>query len=88
MLDFFVIFTKGGIVLWCFEGTKDLFAPSINALVKSVLLQVGLYLGMVGLITNSLGVLWVESEQKLPLKVRCSNFCLIRDSAVYLNLIG
>ncbi|XP_043229344.1 signal recognition particle receptor subunit alpha-like isoform X1 [Amphibalanus amphitrite] len=39
MLDFFVIFTKGGIVLWCFEGTKDLFAPSVNALVKSVLLQ-------------------------------------------------
>jgi len=39
MLDFFVIFTKGGIVLWCFQSTKELFASSVNALVKSVLLQ-------------------------------------------------
>ncbi|XP_037083854.1 signal recognition particle receptor subunit alpha-like isoform X2 [Pollicipes pollicipes] len=39
MLDFFVIFTKGGIVLWCFQGTTELFGPSVNALVKSVLLQ-------------------------------------------------
>ena len=40
MLDFFTIFTKGGIVLWCFQGTSELFAPSVNSLVKSVILQV------------------------------------------------
>lgn len=40
MLDLFTIFTKGGIVLWCFRGTNDLFAPSVNALIRSVILQV------------------------------------------------
>ncbi|XP_076438427.1 signal recognition particle receptor subunit alpha-like isoform X2 [Babylonia areolata] len=39
MLDFFTIFSKGGIVLWCFQGTSQLFTPSVNALVKSVILQ-------------------------------------------------
>ena len=42
MLDFFTIFSKGGIVLWCFQGTSQLFTPSVNALVKSVILQVSL----------------------------------------------
>lgn len=40
MLDLFTIFTKGGIVLWCFKGTNELFASSINALIRSVILQV------------------------------------------------
>lgn len=40
MLDLFTIFTKGGIVLWCFRSTNQLFAPSVNALIKSVILQV------------------------------------------------
>lgn len=40
MLDFFTIFSKGGIVLWCFQGTQQLFTPSVNALIKSVILQV------------------------------------------------
>ncbi|XP_063709596.1 signal recognition particle receptor subunit alpha homolog [Culicoides brevitarsis] len=39
MLDLFTIFTKGGIVLWCFKGTEQLFAPSVNALIRSVILQ-------------------------------------------------
>ncbi|XP_053669533.1 signal recognition particle receptor subunit alpha homolog [Anopheles marshallii] len=39
MLDLFTIFTKGGIVLWCFRSTNQLFAPSVNALIKSVILQ-------------------------------------------------
>ncbi|XP_062566702.1 signal recognition particle receptor subunit alpha-like [Saccostrea cucullata] len=39
MLDFFSIFSKGGIVLWYFQGTSQLFTPSINALIKSVILQ-------------------------------------------------
>ena len=30
-----------------------------------------------------LGVMWVESEQKLHLKVGCSNLGPVRDSAVY-----
>ncbi|KAJ8316175.1 hypothetical protein KUTeg_006189 [Tegillarca granosa] len=39
MLDFFTIFSKGGIVLWYFQGTSQLFTPSINALIKNVILQ-------------------------------------------------
>jgi len=45
MLDFFSIFSKGGILLWCFKdavlGPKEweTFTPTINELIKSVLLQ-------------------------------------------------
>lgn len=39
MLDFFSIFSKGGIVLWYFQGTSQLFTQPINALIKSVILQ-------------------------------------------------
>ncbi|XP_055530129.1 signal recognition particle receptor subunit alpha homolog [Wyeomyia smithii] len=39
MLDLFTIFTKGGIVLWCFRGTNQFFAPPVNALIRSVILQ-------------------------------------------------
>ena len=42
MLDFFSIFTKGGIVLWCFQGTAAALSltPAVNALIKTVILQV------------------------------------------------
>lgn len=39
MLDLFTIFSKSGIVLWCFQGTSDLFRPSVNSLIRNVLLQ-------------------------------------------------
>ncbi|KAF5282191.1 hypothetical protein FQR65_LT02888 [Abscondita terminalis] len=39
MLDLFTIFSKGGIVLWCFQSTSQMFTPSINALIKTVILQ-------------------------------------------------
>ncbi|XP_057364813.1 signal recognition particle receptor subunit alpha homolog [Daphnia carinata] len=39
MLDFFSIFSKGGIVLWCFQGTSQIFTSSVNALIKAVILQ-------------------------------------------------
>ena len=45
MLDFFSIFSKGGILLWCFKGAGllqkewDAFTPTVNELIKSVLLQ-------------------------------------------------
>ncbi|KAL7020166.1 hypothetical protein ACKWTF_011396 [Chironomus riparius] len=39
MLDLFTIFTKGGIVLWCFRNTSEFFAPSVNALIRNVLMQ-------------------------------------------------
>ncbi|XP_044728048.1 signal recognition particle receptor subunit alpha homolog [Chrysoperla carnea] len=39
MLDLFTIFSKGGIVLWCFQGTSQIFTPSVNALIRSVILQ-------------------------------------------------
>jgi len=39
MLDLFTIFSKGGIVLWCFQSTSEIFTPSVNALIRSVILQ-------------------------------------------------
>uniref|UniRef100_A0A8K9UED5 SRP receptor subunit alpha n=1 Tax=Oncorhynchus mykiss TaxID=8022 RepID=A0A8K9UED5_ONCMY len=41
MLDFFTIFSKGGIVLWCFQGTgvTESFTGPVNALIRSVILQ-------------------------------------------------
>lgn len=39
MLDLFTIFSKGGIVLWYFQSTTQIFSPSVNALIKSVILQ-------------------------------------------------
>ncbi|XP_053533984.1 signal recognition particle receptor subunit alpha isoform X3 [Ictalurus punctatus] len=41
MLDFFAIFSKGGIVLWCFQGAgvTESFTGPINALIRSVILQ-------------------------------------------------
>lgn len=42
MLDLFSIFTKGGIVLWCFQGTGLSLTPAVNALIKTVILQVGI----------------------------------------------
>ena len=40
MLDLFTIFSKGGLVLWCFQSTSQSLASSVNALIKSVILQV------------------------------------------------
>lgn len=40
MLDLFTIFSKGGIVLWCFQTTNQIFTPSVNALIRNVILQV------------------------------------------------
>ena len=45
MLDLFSIFSKGGILLWCFKGAGllpkewEAFTPTINELIRSVLLQ-------------------------------------------------
>lgn len=39
MLDLFTIFSKGGIVLWCFQGTCQSFTLPVNELIKSVILQ-------------------------------------------------
>ena len=48
MLDFFTIFSKGGILLWCFKGADllqkdwDAFTPAVNSFIKTVLLQVSI----------------------------------------------
>ncbi|XP_075695281.1 signal recognition particle receptor subunit alpha [Rhinoderma darwinii] len=39
MLDFFTIFSKGGIVLWCFQGVRGSINGPVNALLRSVILQ-------------------------------------------------
>lgn len=43
MLDLFSIFSKGGMVLWCFQTTGNLLTPSVNALISNVILQVRKY---------------------------------------------
>ena len=40
MLDWFTIFTKGGIVLWYFQGIQETLTPAVNSLIRSVILQV------------------------------------------------
>ena len=40
MLDLFAIFTKGGIVLWYFQGTGLALTRAVNSLIKTVILQV------------------------------------------------
>uniref|UniRef100_A0A1I7ZZD5 SRP-alpha_N domain-containing protein n=1 Tax=Steinernema glaseri TaxID=37863 RepID=A0A1I7ZZD5_9BILA len=39
MIDLFAIFTKGGIVLWCFNKGANLFKNSVNELITEVILQ-------------------------------------------------
>lgn len=39
MLDLFTIFTKGGIVLWCFRATDQIFSSPINSLIRGIILQ-------------------------------------------------
>jgi len=39
MLDLFTIFSKSGLVLWCFQGASQSFTAPVNALIKSVILQ-------------------------------------------------
>ena len=40
MLDLFTIFSKSGLVLWCFQGpSQSSFTAPVNALIKSVILQ-------------------------------------------------
>uniref|UniRef100_A0A2L2Y3W6 Signal recognition particle receptor subunit alpha n=1 Tax=Parasteatoda tepidariorum TaxID=114398 RepID=A0A2L2Y3W6_PARTP len=39
MLDLFTIFSKSGIVLWCFQGTSQIFTSPVNSLIRSVILQ-------------------------------------------------
>lgn len=43
MLDFFTIFTKGGIVLWYFQGTVGSFTVPVNDLIQNVLLSVSIF---------------------------------------------
>lgn len=39
MLDLFTIFSKGGIVLWCFQDAAQGLTLSVNSLIKNVILQ-------------------------------------------------
>ncbi|KAF7266451.1 hypothetical protein GWI33_020218 [Rhynchophorus ferrugineus] len=39
MLDLFTIFSKGGIVLWCFQSTSHILTSSVNALIQNIILQ-------------------------------------------------
>ena len=69
MLDFFTIFSKGGILLWCFKGAgllqEDLakFRPTVNAFIRSVLLQE----------MTSKSMTYEEANNTLALKYRLDN---------------
>uniref|UniRef100_A0A158R3W3 SRP54 domain-containing protein n=1 Tax=Syphacia muris TaxID=451379 RepID=A0A158R3W3_9BILA len=39
MIDLFTIVGKGGLVLWCFQQSTQLFADSINELIREVIMQ-------------------------------------------------
>lgn len=52
MLDLFTIFSKGGIVLWCFQGTCQSFTLPVNELIRSVILQVSFKMTFVFLSTK------------------------------------
>lgn len=68
MLDFFTIFSKGGLVLWCFQGVSDSCTGPVNALIRSVLLQVPPPLGQdSGLIPRILSTVPLDlSRASLP----------------------
>lgn len=59
MLDFFAIFSKGGIVLWCFQGAgvSESFTGPVNALIRSVILQVKSLLGLLWIIVEFTNVI-------------------------------
>lgn len=50
MLDLFTIFSKGGIVLWCFQSTSQLLTTSVNALIQNVILQVTCFLKLINML--------------------------------------
>ncbi|XP_018331760.1 signal recognition particle receptor subunit alpha homolog [Agrilus planipennis] len=39
MLELFTIFTRGGVVLWCFQNSSQILRDSVNALIMGVILQ-------------------------------------------------
>nr|CAD7455126.1 unnamed protein product [Timema tahoe] len=74
MLDLFSIFSKGGIVLWCFQSTSQIFTPSVNALIRSVILQVR-YLADYEFTSGFQSVLaaaeqWGKKQAKIPKQMR------------------
>ena len=42
MLDLFAIFTKGGIVLWCFQSTGLALTRAVNSLIIDIIHGTGL----------------------------------------------
>lgn len=40
MIELFAIFSKGGLVLWCINESKDFFREAVNDLIGNVILQV------------------------------------------------
>lgn len=75
MLDLFTIFSKGGIVLWCFQSTTQLFTPSVNALIKNVILQVGLFLSELKVYIKR--NCFFRKEQVTPLTIKMGYNCNI-----------
>lgn len=63
MLDLFTIFSKGGIVLWCFQSTSQIFAPSVNALIRSVILQVSGFRHGTSLFFNTSISIWDSASR-------------------------
>lgn len=63
MLDLFTIFTKGGIVLWCFRSTNELFAPPVNALIRNVLMQASESFFFIITRLNLINAIYLDKEE-------------------------
>lgn len=42
MIELFAIFSKGGLMLWCVNESRDYFKDAVNALIENVILQVSI----------------------------------------------
>ena len=76
MLDLFTIFSKGGIVLWCFQGTCQSFTLPVNELIRSVILQVSLSFIFAGEEVSYVAI-W---------KFILMNFIVLKEAFLFLSL--
>lgn len=74
MLDLFTIFSKGGIVLWCFQSTKQIFTPSVNALIRTVILQVSTRFALTSALMTERAAMQINFISQVPLNWKCLSF--------------
>ena len=83
MLDLFTIFSKGGIVLWCFQGTCQSFTLPVNELIRSVILQVSLSFIFAGEEVSELKLM-LQFGGFIKLKFILMNFIVLKEAFLFL----